>query len=128
MTARSFAAFAQDQGVQNNRDVLADFFKRQPRGGVGGYEELLSLWDAGLHQALVERLKPLDNIQLMIYCDGINNMILKRDEDSRQKVWMNYCILENEVNRAIAERYLDEYLLPPQLALLCRLTQAIVPD
>lgn len=106
------------------RDLVNDFFGR--RGGKwyrlpSSYEELLRDWDS-IKERFKVILDKLNDEPLMIYFERISNSILVQDHMSQKKIWMNYKLLEAEIERIDLLGKIQQYL-PDQIDLLDNIIQ-----
>lgn len=109
----------QSEGLwqSNGRESLKEFYDRtggRVRGLPINYEELVSNWEK-IRARLLDNLKVLQNQNLTLYLERINSSILLRDSFSQKKIWMNYKLLEAEIERVDARKKVLELYFPGAL-------------
>lgn len=117
MTAASWEKLCKAEKLwqAGDRDSVNAFYdrrKHKKQDLPGSYAELIADWNTVYRPKFQELLEDIDNESLTIYFERINNSILLQEMDSEQKIWMNYKLLEAEVERVDAFQFIEDNIMP----------------
>lgn len=116
----TFPELCQAEGLFTSQKDLDQFHqKRDSKGLARSYEDLVKNWDK-IGAELAERVDEIGNENLAIYFDRIKIKILKANVTDKMMIWMNYKILEAELDRLVCEYKIFKYCMPSHLFIIHR--------
>ena len=77
--------------------------KVKHQGLVDDLDQLREKWGINIKDAIKKGLDQIQNQELNIFCDRLEALILNYSEKNRHKIWLNYKILEGEIERIHSE-------------------------
>lgn len=107
--------FCTEEGIMASKEILDQFYARQQRWSFAhSCEDLVKNW-AQIKLKFKSQVELMSNQGLATLFDKISNSILLYDSSYQSKIWMNYKILEAELDRLFIHQKISSHFLPPQV-------------
>ena len=94
-----------------DRGLVEEFYSKRnskKQNLPASFEELIKEWDLKYRPRLQLLLERIEHEPITIYFERINNSILLNEKGSQQKIWMNYKLLEAEIERIDAYQFISD--------------------
>lgn len=113
LTSESFEALCTEKWLFNQASYERFFDPQAFKGLCQNYEELISKWEK-FKVMLKQNIRFFEEENLQHMLTKVNGLICTTAEKDKNKIWLNYRLLEQEVNRLHCESYVTS-LLPDEL-------------
>lgn len=85
-------------------------------------------WHTTYKPRFHEILDDINNENLIVFFNRIDISILRKEKGSQQMIWMNYKLLEAEIERLEALKYIAENIMPHKINILSIFSQRFTSD
>lgn len=114
-----------------DRQTVNDFYSKRnskQQNLPSSYEELMNGWHTRYKPRFYEILDDINNDNLLVFFNRIDISILRKEKGSQQMIWMNYKLLEAEIERLEALKYIAENIMPHKINILSTFSQRFTSD
>lgn len=117
VSLKSFNKLAKEQSLFKSVTLSAFMSRKSGRGFVGSIDDLRVEWARGLEAHIINLLKASEaykpEMQILIF--KLGKLVKGFEPKIKEKLWMNYILLEAEVSRLFLEKVLVPELIAREL-------------
>jgi hypothetical protein len=109
LTPASFEALAAEKQLFNQASFERFFESNSAKGFCNDYDDLIQNWE-GIKTIIKHNIKFFEGETLPQMLSKVNALIYSTAEKDKNKIWLNYKLLEQELNRIHCETYISNLL------------------
>lgn len=113
LSVRDWDSLCQEAKIFESMECLENFYARTQtkKRDIRSYNQLLAQWQS-VKSALKNYIDMINDQELQMLYEKVSNSLILYDASYESKIWMNFKILESEVERLYLNEHITSCFLP----------------